>query len=114
MSRKTALRLDDDSHQRTARVPASPAKRRPVDGRLVGEVVSIAFDRCDAPAGESTCGVRPESLCTTCATARCADHATRDGAHRCSACGGALLDFASAPFDDVLDVTLRLRSVVRF
>jgi hypothetical protein len=116
MSRKSALRLDDDAHERTTRVPAKSRSRRlPVDGQLVGEVISIAFDRCEATVTDAPCGAWPNALCTGCGTARCADHGVSAGDTRtCSACAAALLILASAAFDDVLDTRMRLVSVTRF
>jgi len=110
MSRKAALRLDDDAHERTARVPSkSRGRRAPADGRLVGEVIAIAFDRCEAGAGDGICGARPEALCTGCGTARCGDHgAGAPDARSCSACSARLLTLATASFDDVLDTRLRM------
>ena len=113
MSRKTALRLDHEPHERTARVPVTRrGRRKPTDGRLVGEVIAIAFDRCEAvPA----CNARPDALCTGCGTARCRAHGTGDAEDRtCSTCGAELLIFAAAPFEDVLDTRLRLGTVVSF
>jgi hypothetical protein len=116
MSRKTALRLDDDSHEGTARVPTkSRGRRTPVDGRLVGEVIAIAFERCEAVAAGDGCGARPNAICTGCGTARCAAHgAGEPEERRCSACSAELLSLASASFDDVLDTRLRLVNVPRF
>jgi hypothetical protein len=117
MSRKTALRLDDDALERTARVSGTRRGRRgPADGRLVGEVVSIAFDRCEAVVGDdAACGARPEALCTGCGTARCGAHGCGAAEDRhCSACDAALLTLATAAFDDVLDTRMRLAAVSRF
>jgi hypothetical protein len=117
MSRKTALRLDDDVLERTARVSGTRRGRRgPADGRLVGEVVSIGFDRCEAlGADDAACGVRPEALCTGCGTARCDAHGSGDAdARRCSACDAELLTLATAAFDDVVDTRMRLAAVARF
>jgi hypothetical protein len=117
MSRKTALRLDDDSLERTARVPRTHRGRRgPADGRLVGEVIAIAFDRCEAVAADDVCGARPDAVCSGCGTARCHAHGVGedDNARHCSACDATLLVLASASFDDVLDTRLRLAPVPRF
>jgi len=116
MSRKTALRVDDDTLERPARVPSKSRGRRvPSDGQLVGQVIAIAFDRCEATAGEARCGARPDAICTGCGTARCSDHGTGDGDdRRCSTCGEALLTLATAAFEDVLDTRLRLVAVPRF
>jgi hypothetical protein len=116
MSRKSALRLDDDSLERTSRVTAKPRSRRvPVDGQLVGEVIAIALDRCEATVDDTACGARPDALCTGCGTARCRDHGTGNGDERsCSACAAAMLILAQAAFDDVLDTRMRLVSVSRF
>jgi hypothetical protein len=110
MSRKTALRLDHESHERTARVPVTRrGRRKPCDGRLVGEVIAIAFDRCEALAD---CAERPDALCTGCGTARCHAHGTDAG--QCTQCAAPLLIFAAAPFEDVLDTRLRLGTVLSF
>jgi hypothetical protein len=112
MSRKTALRLDHEPHERTARVPVTRrGRRKPSDGRLVGEVIAIAFDRCEALA-ENGCAERPDALCTGCGTARCHTHGTDAG--QCTHCAAPLLIFASAPFEDVLDTRLRLGTVLSF
>ncbi len=101
MSRKTALRLDDDSREHTARVPSTRrGRRKPSDGRLVGEVIAIAFDRCEAHA-DDPCGKRPSTICTGCGTARC-------DTHSCTSCNAASLEFATADFNEVLDTRLRL------
>lgn len=116
MSRKTALRVDNDTLERPARVPSKSRSRRvSQDGQLVGQVIAIAFDRCEAPAGERVCGARPEAICTGCGTARCGAHASGDGDdRRCSSCSGPLLVLATAAFEDVLDTRLRLAAVPRF
>jgi hypothetical protein len=116
MSRKTALRVDTDTLERSARVPPKPRGRRvPADGQLVGEVIAIAFDRCEAAAGEASCSARPDSLCTGCGTARCRDHGVgADDDRYCSTCAASLLTLADAPFDAVLDTRLRLVRVPRF
>jgi hypothetical protein len=116
MSRKTALRVDDDTLERPARVPSKSRGRRvSQDGQLVGQVIAIAFDRCEATAGEHVCGARPDAICTGCGTARCGDHGPGDGAERrCSTCSESLLVLATAPFEDVLDTRLRLVAVPRF
>jgi len=110
MSRKTALRVDVDTLERPARVPSkSRGRRNSADGQLVGEVISIAFDRCEAAADNAACGRRPDALCTGCGTARCPDHgAGADDDRCCSTCAASLLILASAPFDAVLDTRLRL------
>jgi hypothetical protein len=72
-------------------------------------VIAIAFDRCEAAAGDASCGARPDALCTGCGTARCPEHGTGpDDDRACTACAAALLTLASAPFDAVLDTRLRL------
>jgi hypothetical protein len=116
MSRKTALRVDTDTLERPARVPSkSRGRRNSADGQLVGEVIAIAFDRCEAAAAEAICGARPDALCTGCGTARCADHGTgADDDRSCTTCAASLLTLASAPFDAVLDTRLRLVTVPRF
>jgi hypothetical protein len=116
MSRKTALRVDADTLERSARVPSKPRGRRnSADGQLVGEVIAIAFDRCEAIAAGATCGARPDALCTGCGTARCPDHGVgADDDRCCSTCAAALLTLASAPFDAVMDTRLRLVRVPRF
>jgi hypothetical protein len=108
MSRKTALRVDLDTLERPARVPSKSRRRgNSADGQLVGEVISIAFDRCEA--ADAACGARPVAICTGCGTARCADHGTgADDDRCCSTCAATLLTLASAPFDAVLDTRLRL------
>lgn len=110
MSRKTALRVDDDTLERPARVPSKSRGRRvSQDGQLVGQVIAIAFDRCEAAASESICGARPDAICTGCGTARCNDHGHgADDDRRCSSCSKSLLTLATAPFEDVLDTRLRL------
>jgi len=115
MSRKTALRVDTDTLERPARVPSqSRSRRNSADGQLVGEVIAIAFDRCEALAAGAACGARPDALCTGCGTARCADHAAgADDDRICSSCAATLLMLASAPFDAVLDTRLRLATVPR-
>jgi hypothetical protein len=115
MSRKTALRVDTDTLERPARVPSkSRGRRNSADGQLVGEVIAIAFDRCEALAADAACGARPDALCTGCGTARCPDHASgADGDRICSSCAATLLMLATAPFDAVLDTRLRLVSVRR-
>jgi hypothetical protein len=115
MSRKTALRLDHEPHERTARVPVTRrGRRKPSDGRLVGEVIAIAFDRCEAVA-DVACAGRPDALCTGCGTARCHAHGTGDDTIRtCTTCAAPLLSFTSAPFEDVLDTRLRLGTVLSF
>lgn len=116
MSRKTALRVDDDTLEHPARVPSKTRGRRnSADGQLVGEVIAIAFDRCEATDGDAACGARPDAICTGCGTARCPDHTTGpDDSRRCSTCAAALLTLASASFDAVLDTRLRLVTVHRF
>jgi hypothetical protein len=116
MSRKTALRLDDEPHERTARVPSKTrSRRKPVDSQLVGEVIAIAFDRCEAFVANATCDASPDALCTGCGTARCADHGVGASDDRCcSSCAATMLMLASAAFDDVLDTRMRLVSVSRF
>src|ERR1700744_1670946 len=116
MSRKTALRVDTDTLVRPARVPSkSRGRRNSADGQLVGEVISIAFDRCEAAVAEAMCGARPDALCTGCGTARCPDHAAgAEDDRTCSTCAATLLTLASAPFDAVLDTRLRLVTVPRF
>jgi hypothetical protein len=116
MSRKTALRVDTDTLERPARVPSkSRGRRNSADGQLVGEVIAIAFDRCEALAADATCGARPDALCTGCGTARCPDHASGAEDDRiCSSCAATLLTLATAPFDAVLDTRLRLVKVPRF
>jgi hypothetical protein len=116
MSRKTALRVDDDTIERPARVPSKSRGRRvSQDGQLVGQVIAIAFDRCEAAAGERICGARPDTICSGCGTARCSDHGLGDGdERRCSTCSESLLVLATAPFEDVLDTRLRLVAVPRF
>jgi hypothetical protein len=116
MSRKTALRLDDDSSERTSRVPSKTRSRRvPVDGQLVGEVIAIAFDRCEATSADAACGARPDAICSGCGTARCTDHGSGAEDDRCcTACAASLLMLATAAFDDVLDTRMRLVSVTRF
>jgi hypothetical protein len=112
MSRKTALRLDDESLERTARVPRTRRSRRtPTDGRLVGEVIAIAFDRCEAEDAGAPCTARPEAICTGCGTARCAEHTANA---TCTTCGATMLLFAAAPFEDVVDTRLRLGTVLSF
>jgi hypothetical protein len=115
MSRKTALRVDTDTLERPARVPSkSRGRRNSADGQLVGEVIAIAFDRCEALAADAACGARPDAICTGCGTARCPDHASGDDDDRiCSSCAATLLMLATAPFDAVLDTRLRLVSVRR-
>jgi hypothetical protein len=110
MSRKTALRVDTDTLERPARVPSkSRGRRNSADGQLVGEVIAIAFDRCEALAADATCGARPTALCTGCGTARCPDHASgADDDRICSSCAATLLILATAPFDAVLDIKMRL------
>jgi hypothetical protein len=110
MSRKTALRVDTDTLERPARVPSkSRGRRNSADGQLVGEVIAIAFDRCEALAADATCGARPNALCTGCGTARCPDHASgADDDRICSSCAATLLILATAPFDAVLDIKMRL------
>ena len=116
MSRKTALRVDDDTLERPARVPSkSRGRRNSADGQLVGEVIAIAFDRCEAAAADAACGARPDALCTGCGTARCPDHGVgADDDRRCSTCSAPVLTLASAAFDAVLDTRLRLVTVQRF
>src|ERR1019366_5968225 len=116
MSRKTALRVDTDTLERPARVPSKSRGRRvSADGQLVGEVIAIAFDHCEAAVSDATCGARPDALCTGCGTARCADHgAGAADDPSCSTCAASLLTLASAPFDEVLDTRLRLVLVRRF
>jgi len=116
MSRKTALRVDTDTLERPARVPSkSRGRRNSADGQLVGEVIAIAFDRCEAAVSEATCGARPDALCTGCGTARCPEHGSgTDDDRYCSTCSAALLTLATAPFDAVLDTRLRLMSVPHF
>jgi hypothetical protein len=116
MSRKTALRVDDDTLERPARVPSKSRGRRvSSDGQLVGQVIAIAFDRCEALAGEGICGARPDAICTGCGTARCPDHGSGTGDdRRCSTCSKSLLTLATAPFEDVLDTRLRLMTLPRF
>jgi hypothetical protein len=116
MSRKTALRVDDDTLERPARVPSKSRDRRvSADGQLVGEVIAIAFDRCEAGAADATCGARPDALCTGCGTARCPEHGVgADDDRYCSTCAASLLTLASAPFDAVLDTRLRLATVPHF
>jgi len=116
MSRKTALRVDSDTLERPARVPSKSRGRRvSTDGQLVGEVIAIAFDRCEAAVAEATCDARPDTLCTGCGTARCRDHGIgADDDRQCSACAASLLTLATAPFDAVLDTRLRLVTVPRF
>jgi hypothetical protein len=116
MSRKTALGVDSDTLERPARAPSkSRGRRSSADGQLVGEVIAIAFDRCEASAGDAACSARPVALCTGCGTARCPDHGTgADDDRRCSTCSAAVLTLASAPFDAVLDTRLRLVTVRRF
>jgi hypothetical protein len=116
MSRKTALRVDDDTLERPARVPSkSRGRRNSADGQLVGEVIAIAFDRCEAAVADATCGNRPDALCTGCGTARCPNHgAGADDDRCCTTCAASLLTLASAPFDAVLDTRLRLVKVPRF
>jgi hypothetical protein len=116
MSRKTALRVDADTLERPARVPSkSRGRRGSADGQLVGEVIAIAFDRCEAAAGEAACAARPDAICTGCGTARCADHGSgADDDRCCSTCAASLLTLATAPFDVVLDTRLRLVTVSRF
>ena len=116
MSRKTALRVDDDTLERPARVPSkSRGRRNSADGQLVGEVIAIAFDRCEAADADATCGARPDALCTGCGTARCPNHgAGADDDRCCTSCAASLLTLASAPFDAVLDTRLRLVTVPRF
>jgi len=110
MSRKTALRVDTDTLERPARVPSkSRGRRSSADGQLVGEVIALAFDRCEAAVSDATCGNRPDALCTGCGTARCPDHGTGNADDRmCSTCAATLLTLATAPFDAVLDTRLRL------
>jgi hypothetical protein len=110
MSRKTALRVDVDTLERPARVPSkSRSRRSSVDGQLVGEVIDIAFDRCEAAVADVACGARPDALCTGCGTARCPDHGTgADDDRYCTTCAATLLTLASAPFDAVLDTRMRL------
>jgi hypothetical protein len=101
MSRKTALRLDDDSLERTARVSSTRRGRnKPSDGRLVGEVIEIGFDRCESHS-EPACAKRPSAICTGCGSARCVTH-------ECTSCNAASLEFATADFNEVLDTRLRL------
>jgi hypothetical protein len=116
MSRKTALRVDVDTLTRTARVPSkSRGRRGSTDGQLVGEVIAIAFDRCEAAQTGDACGARPDAICTGCGTARCADHARGAENDRCcSDCAASMLALATAPFDAVLDTRLRLVKVARF
>jgi hypothetical protein len=116
MSRKTALRVDTDTLERPARVPSkSRGRRESTDGQLVGEVIAIAFDRCEAGGADTACGERPDALCTGCGTARCPDHAVgADDDRCCSTCAATVLSFACAPFDAVLDTRLRLVPVRRF
>jgi coenzyme F420-reducing hydrogenase gamma subunit len=116
MSRKTALRVDEDTHQRPARVSSkSRGRRSSADGQLVGEVIAIAFDRCEALGADAACGARPDALCTGCGTARCPDHGVGSEHDRsCSTCAASLLSLAEAPFDVVLDTRLRLVKVRRF
>jgi hypothetical protein len=116
MSRKTALRVDADTLERSARVPSkSRGRRSSADGQLVGEVIAIAFDRCEADGADTICGARPVALCTGCGTARCPDHAAgADDDRCCSTCAATLLILARAPFDAVLDTRLRLVPVRRF
>ena len=116
MSRKTALRVDEDTNQRPARVPSkSRGRRNSTDGQLVGEVIAIAFDRCEALAADAACGARPDALCTGCGTARCADHCFgSDDDRQCSTCAASKLTLATAPFDAVRDTRLRLVTVPRF
>jgi len=111
MSRKTALRVDADTLERPARVPSkSRGRRNSADGQLVGEVIALAFDRCEAVG----CGARPDALCTGCGSARCRNHGVgSDDDRRCSTCAASLLTLASAPFDAVLDTRLRLVTVPR-
>jgi hypothetical protein len=116
MSRKTALGVDSDTLERPARAPSkSRGRRSSADGQLVGEVIAIAFDRCEAGGADIACGARPVALCTGCGTARCADHAAGAGDDRCcSACGATALVLAQAAFDAVLDTRMRLVPVRRF
>jgi hypothetical protein len=109
MSRKTALRVDLDTLERPARVSSpSRGRRNSADGQLVGEVIALAFDRCEATAGDALCGARPDTLCTGCGTARCPDHgAGADDDRQCTACAASLLTLATAPFDAVLDTRFR-------
>jgi hypothetical protein len=116
MSRKTALRVDTDTLERPARVPSkSRGRRNSADGQLVGEVIAIAFDRCEAAiVGATSCRARPDALCTGCGTARCPDHASgTDDDRICSTCAATLLMLASAPFDAVLDTRMRSVTVPR-
>ena len=108
------MRLDDESSERSARVPTTKSRSRriPADGQLVGEVIAIAFDRCEATAA---CNARPDAICTGCGSARCHDHAAGAADDRCcSDCAATLLMLADAAFDDVLDTRMRLVSVTRF
>ena len=116
MSRKTALRVDTDTLERPARVPSkSRGRRNSADGQLVGEVIAIAFDRCEAADAGATCRARPDALCTGCGTARCPDHAAgADDDRICSTCAATLLMLATAPFDAVLDTRMRIAKVSRF
>jgi hypothetical protein len=116
MSRKTALRVDDDTHERPARVPSkSRGRRNSADGQLVGEVIAIALDRCEALAADSVCGARPDAICTGCGTARCPDHTVgADDDRQCTTCAASTLTLATAAFDAVLDTRLRLVTVRRF
>jgi hypothetical protein len=116
MSRKSALRLDDESSERTSRVPSKTRSRRvPVDGQLVGEVIALAFDRCEAWSADVACNAPPDAICSGCGTVRCPDHGAGAGDDRCcSSCAAPLLMLASAAFDDVLDTRMRLMSVPRF
>ena len=102
MSRKSALQLEAGAHAGTARVtPASRTRRPKLDGRLVGDVIAIAFDRCEVPSsGVASCAASPETLCTGCGSARCGDHA-------CARCAAPALAFATAIFDEIVDTRLR-------
>jgi hypothetical protein len=112
MSRKTALRLDDESLERTARVPRTRRSRRtPTDGRLVGEVIAIAFDRCEAHDAGTCCIARPDAICSGCGTARCPDHVANG---TCTTCAAGVLLFTAAPFEEVVDTRLRLGTVQSF
>ena len=116
MSRKTALRLDDDTHERTARVPSKTRKRRvPADGQLVGEVIEIGFDRCEASSPDAACNAFPDAICTGCGSARCTDHTVgADDDRCCSSCAASMLVLAQAAFDDIMDTRMRLVSASGF
>jgi hypothetical protein len=98
-----------DGRSQTTSYPRTPRRRAAlrIRTRLTSEVVELAFDHCEIPAG---CDHAPDAICLKCGALSCREHgatAASGDQRRCAECGGKVADLLTAAIDVVLDARFR-------